>query len=209
MYVPEHFREDDPQRIRALLRDYSFGVLVTVAEGAPFASHLPFIYEPDRGTRGMLSGHMARANPQWRHLVEAPSVLAMFEGPHTYVSPSWYSQFGVPTWNYAVAHVYGKPKVLDDTAQVGAIVERLTAIHEAGFAEPWKADLSEARTGRMLEFIVGFEIEVTAVEAKFKLSQNRSVEDRKRVIAKLEASDSQTDHAVAELMAAALKRGAK
>src|SRR5437870_7511814 len=98
MYIPEHFREDDPQRLEAFLRDYSFGALVTVVDGKPFASHLPFMFDAARGEKGMLTGHMARANPQWGHLAGASTVLAIFEGPHTYVSPAWYAHYGVPTW---------------------------------------------------------------------------------------------------------------
>src|SRR5688572_28495402 len=142
--MPEHFRIDDRERLGAFLRDYSFGALVTVDDGVPFANHLPFIYDSGLGPKGLLSGHMARANPQWRHLVKASSVLAIFEGPHTYISPSWYANPGVPTWNYAVVHVYGKPSVRDKAA-VANIVERLTTIHEAVNAEPWKADLTDTR----------------------------------------------------------------
>ena len=199
-YIPEHFRETDRERLHAFLRDYPFGALVTVADGVPFASHLPFIYEAHRGAHGTLCGHMARANPQWRHLANAERVLAIFEGPHTYISPSWYAHPGVPTWNYSVVHVYGRPTVLDDVDAVSRIIERLTTVNEARFSPPWQVDLAEPRTRRMLDFIVGFEIEVTSIEGKFKMSQNRPEEDRRRVIEQLGRSESQMDRAVAEMM---------
>lgn len=200
MYVPDAFREEDTQRLHAFIRDYSFGLLVTVEANAPFASHLPFIFDEKKGAKGMLIGHMARANPQWRHFENADRVLAIFQGPHTYISPAWYAHAGVPTWNYTAVHVYGRPRVLDNPASVAAIVERLTALHEARYAPPWQPDMRDERTQRMLEAIVGFEIEVSAIEGKFKLNQNRPAEDRKRVIARLRESDSENDRAVAELM---------
>ena len=206
MYTPQHFNVTDPRRLEAFIRDYSFGALVTVADGAPFASHLPFIFDAQRGPKGTLIAHMARANPQWKHLEGTADVLAIFEGPHTYVSPSWYANYGVPTWNYAVVHVYGKPKVLDDRAAVGSIVEKLTSINEARFKEPWTVDLADKRPERMLELIVGFEIEVERIEGKFKMSQNRPVEDRQRVIAKLSASESDVDREVAALMREVLEK---
>ena len=202
MYVPEHFREQDRARLAALIRDYAFGMLVTIDDGVPFANHLPFIYDPDRGGQGTLTAHMARANPQWRHLAADPRALAVFQGPHTYVSPTWYASAGVPTWNYAVAHVYGRATIIEDRERLGAIVTRLSAIYEAGAAQPWQPDLTEARTSRMLDFIVGFEIEISSIEGKFKMSQNRSAEDRQRVIGRLGESPREIDRAVAEVMAA-------
>jgi transcriptional regulator len=206
VYTPQHFNVEDPRRLEAFIRDYSFGALVTVADGVPFASHLPFIFDAGRGPKGTLLAHVARANPQWKQLEGATPVLAIFEGPHTYVSPSWYANYGVPTWNYAVVHVYGKPKVLDDKAAVASIVEKLTSIHEARFKEPWTVDLADKRPERMLELIVGFEIEVERIEGKFKMSQNRPVEDRERVIAKLSASESDVEREVAKLMRERLER---
>lgn len=205
-YLPRHFHEQDPQRLADFVRDHSFGALVTVADGAPFASHLPLIFDADCGPKGTLRGHMARANPQWGHFKDGSSVLTIFEGPHTYISPAWYAAGGVPTWNYTAVHVYGKPKLLDDKASVGAIVKRLTEIHEARFSPPWEADLTAPRIERVLEHIVGFEIEITSIEGKMKLSQNRTTEDRKRVIARLAASNSETDAAVAKLMSEVLER---
>src|SRR6266487_3531020 len=111
MYMPERFREDDLPTLHALMRDYSFATLVTQHEGVPFASHLPLMLAADEGPYGALFGHMAQANPQWRDFDASQDVLVIFQGPHTYVSPSWYEEdpTNVPTWNYAAVHAYGSP----------------------------------------------------------------------------------------------------
>jgi transcriptional regulator len=193
MYVPKHFGEDDAERLAMLIEENGFGVLVTVFAGRPFASHIPFIY--DRG-RNALLGHVARANPQWRHFPGGSEVMVLFQGPHAYISPSWYRSPGVPTWNYAVAHVYGSAQALEDPSRIKAIVERLTEKYEHDNKPPWVATYDP----RMLNAIVGIEVAINEVQAKFKLSQNRSATDRAAVIAKLEASGSESSLALAKLM---------
>lgn len=200
MYVPAHFREENPERISALIRDNAFGMLVTAPRGEPFVSHLPFLFESVPGTQGKLRGHMARANPHWQHLTSDAEVLVVFQGPHAYVSPSWYASPGVPTWNYAVAHLRGKPRLIEDEYELEALLERQTHAYEQHMPRPWKPDLAGERRTRLLGMIVGFEIEVTDIQAKFKLSQNRPAEDRSRVIAELNCSTIQTEVAVAKLM---------
>ena len=205
MYIPKHFREDDPDRLDALIRDYAFGLLVTHDGGVPFATHLPLLFDRGNGPKGTLTGHMARSNPQWRHLQKKEPVLAVFQGPHAYVSPAWYASPGVPTWNYAVVHMYGTPTVIEDPAALRAIVERLTSVHESRFPQPWQPDFTDEKTAPMLRMIVGFEIEVTEVQGKFKLSQNRSVEDQRLVIERLGEKESSLDAAVSRLMSANLR----
>lgn len=163
-------------------------------------SHLPLLLERHSGTHGKLIGHMARANPQWHDLAQGQKVLAVFQGPHAYVSPSWYATPGVPTWNYAVAHLYGIPRLIEDKALLESIVEKLTAVHEAKYPEPWQANFSGEKRIRLLGMIVGFEIEVTEIQGKFKLSQNRSGEDQQRVIEQLAHSSSSLDNEVSTLM---------
>ena len=200
MYIPEHFKETDVERLAALIERYSFGTLITAPGGVPFASHLPFLYEKSAGRFGKLIGHMARANPQWRHLTAADEVLAVFQGPHAYVSPSWYGTPGVPTWNYAVAHLYGRPRLVEDEAGIGTIVRRLTQVHESRFPIPWEPDLTGERGSKLLNMIVGFEIEVTDLQGKFKLGQNRPVEVQRRVSQQLSRSPDPLDVEVAKLM---------
>lgn len=202
MYLPEHFRETDPDRIAALIDAHPFGTLVTAPDGAPFVSHLPFLLERTPGSPGRLLGHMARANPQWEHLAADGKVLAVFQGPHAYVSPSWYASPGVPTWNYAAVHVRGKARLIEAEPELEALVTQLTRVHESRMPVPWKPDLAGERRAKLLGMIVGFEIEITDIQAKFKLSQNRPAEDRQRVIQALRESGSQVEAALVALMSA-------
>ncbi|MEO8467362.1 MAG: FMN-binding negative transcriptional regulator [Gammaproteobacteria bacterium] len=196
MYVPQHFAENDPTTLAAFIDAHSFGTLVTSVDGVPFASHVPFIY--DRAA-GLLHCHLARANPQWRHFESSAEALAIFAGPHSYVSPTWYTDAGVPTWNYAVAHVYGSGRIVDDADATGRHVEALAAKFEQGRASPWVPNYDRRR----LAGIVGVELRVRAIEGKFKLSQNRSAADRAGVVTQLRASGTDNDAALAALMVAA------
>ncbi len=144
MYIPSHFRESDERVLAEFIDAYSFGTLVTVEGALPFASHLPFLHDREGRT---LHAHVARGNPQWQHIAANADVLVMFQGPHGYVSPTWYAEPGVPTWNYTAVHVYGRARVLDDAAATGRHVEKLAARFERGSAAPWVPDY-DARTPR-------------------------------------------------------------
>lgn len=194
MYIPSHFRESDERVLAEFIDAYAFGTLVTIERGLPFASHLPFLY--DREGRA-LHAHVARGNPQWQHITNSPDVLVMFQGPHGYVSPTWYVEPGVPTWNYTAVHVYGRARVLDDAAATARHVEKLAARFERGSEAPWVADYD----ARRLSGIVAIEIGIGQIEGKFKLSQNRSAEDRARVAARLEACGTDESMALATLVA--------
>lgn len=200
MYVPEHFKEENPQRVSALIRENAFGMLVTAPHGQPFVSHLPFLFEHAVGMRGKLRGHMARANPHWEHLATGAEVLVVFQGPHAYVSPSWYASPGVPTWNYAVVHLRGKPRLIETEAELEVLLEKQTHEHEHHRTAPWIPDLVGERRTRLLGMVVGFEIDITDIQAKFKLSQNRPAQDRVRIIAELSNSMNQAEVSVAKLM---------
>jgi transcriptional regulator len=200
MYLPEHFKEESPERIKALIQENAFGMLVSAPQGQPFVSHLPFLFEPSSGAQGKLFGHMARANMHWEHLASGEEVLVVFQGAHAYVSPSWYATPGVPTWNYAVVHLRGKPRIMGSEAELEALLERQTHVYEQKQPSPWKPDLAGERRTKLLGLIVGFEIEITDIQAKFKLSQNRSAEDRMRVVAELENSGNPMEASVAKLM---------
>ena len=193
MYVPKHFNENDAEKLTALIDEHAFGVLVTVSEDRPFATHLPFLYERKAN---VLLGHVARANPQWRHFSNGADVMVLFQGPHAYISPSWYLAPGVPTWNYAVAHVYGSAQAVDDPSRIKDIVERLTEKYERNNQPPWVPAYDQG----LLLAIVGIEIRIKEVQEKFKLGQNRSAADRAGVVSKLEATGSESDSALARLM---------
>lgn len=200
MYLPEQFKETSPERIAALIESHSFGMLVTAPEGAPFVSHLPFIFDRFAGSKGKLFCHMARANPQWQHLSTAGEALVVFQGPHAYVSPSWYSSPGVPTWNYAVVHLRGKPRIIESESELESLLERLTHVYESNMPNPWNTELAGERRAKLLNAIMGIEIEVMGIQAKFKISQNRPLEDQRSVIEQLAHSGNQVDAAMANLM---------
>jgi len=199
MYIPKAFREDDMSTLHTFIEVNSFATLVTQHEGLPFATHLPFLLDSERGSNGTLLAHMARANPQWHDLASAQEVLVIFQGPHAYISPSWYEiELSVPTWNYAVVHAYGLPRLIEDQEELYNLLKILIQTHEAQFENPWPFQLSDDYLQKMMRGIVGFEIEITRLEGKFKLSQNRTETERKNVIAALQESTDTL--AVAELM---------
>ena len=191
MYLPKPFKVDDRAALTAFMGRYGFAVLVTPGEdGAPSASHLPLLYRPEGGpiggTPGTLVGHMARANPQWRRFDGRREALAIFQGPHAYISPAWYGEHpSVPTWNYAAVHATGTPRVIEEREALWQLLRETVAFHEAGREAPWPLDLPEDYQERMIGGIVGFEMPISRLEGKFKLSQNRSPEDRRRVMAAL------------------------
>ncbi|HTR96248.1 MAG TPA: FMN-binding negative transcriptional regulator [Trebonia sp.] len=190
MYIPAHFAPDEAT-VDELLRNHGAADLVTVTAEGLMATFLPFIYEPSAGTRGALHGHLARNNAQWKHepLTEA---LVIVRGPDAYITPGWYAsktEHGrvVPTWNYVTAHVYGRFAVHDDPVWTENLVRRLTAKHEAYRKDDaWSVDdAPRAFIEGQLRAIVGVELEITRIEAKAKLSQNRPEADIEGVIAGL------------------------
>jgi transcriptional regulator len=199
MYLPSYFEETDRETLYGVIRENNFGLLVTAADGAPFATHLPFLLEGDR-----LVAHMARANPQWRSFEQGTEALCVFQGPHAYVSPRWYAGARlVPTWNYVAVHVHGVPRIVSDAAAVHDQQARLVAAHEAGAAKPWTMDgLPESYVAGQLRAIVAFELPIDRVEGKFKLNQNRTAADRAGVIAALAESPYDGDRQMSALMAA-------
>ena len=188
MYVPKAFEVTDLATLHAFIEANSFATLVTSVEGEPVATRLPLILDSEAGPRGTLIGHMARANPHWTSFDGKFASLAIFDGPHAYISPRWYvTSPAVPTWNYATVHVYGVPRVIDDSNKVEEIVERLVTIYEASLEKPWStAEVPRDFKAKLLKAIVGFEMSVDRIEGKFKFGQNRPVEDQAATISELE-----------------------
>lgn len=202
MYIPKHFREDDLVVLQKVMRDYSFATLVSTREdGVPIATHLPFVYEPEPAPYGTLKAHMALGNPHWRVFQEERDSLVIFQGPHTYISPSWYEvELSVPTWNYATVHAYGRPRIITDHAELYEHLKTLIATHEAQFPNPWPFQLPADYVEKMMKGVVGFALEITRLEGKFKMSQNRSPNEQKRVIEELSSSADSTTCEVAAVM---------
>jgi transcriptional regulator len=200
MYTPRAFVVQDPATLQELIHRYSFATLVTAADGLPTATHLPLLLEA-RGEQGTLVGHVARANPQWRAFDGHTEALAIFSGPHGYVSPSLYAtQPSVPTWDYMVAHVYGAPCVVEDEETLRRLVLGLVERFESGRPHPFEPAYPEDWLRNMMRGIVAFEMPIMRIEGSFKLSQNRTETDRASVAAAFSASESSEERAVAEAM---------
>ncbi|MGE5767995.1 MAG: FMN-binding negative transcriptional regulator [Bacteroidota bacterium] len=211
MYVPEAFRLTDRARMAEVMRAFDFALLVTAPDGHAQASHLPFLYEPDEGPEGTLYAHMARANPQWRDFAalagSGGEALAVFQGPHSYISPTWYAteQPTVPTWNYVAVHAYGLPQVIEEPAAARALIERLAAVQEAGLTPQWTtAGLTDTFMNGMLRGLVAFRIPVARLEAKAKLSQNKTAGQLAAATAVLEAAEAPLARETGTWMRAAL-----
>ena len=200
MYSPGPFQIKDPEILNAFMREHSFASIVTHDGAVPHATHMPVLLDPARGPQGTLVSHMARANPQWRHFADGKEVLVIFTGPHAYVSPAWYATTpAVPTWNYTAVHAYGRPRLVSDPEQFAAMLHDLVEFYESPRQDRWSGEMPVEFRDRLMQGIVGVEIEITRLEGKFKLSQNRP-EDAPGVMTALAASDYQTEREVARLM---------
>jgi transcriptional regulator len=200
MYVPTTFAETDVAKLHEFIEQNSFGILVTLEAGEPFASHLPFLLDWNVGPHGTLIGHMARANPQWS-AAEGQEVLAIFSGPHVYVTPTWYDAVEVvPTWNYIAVHVYGRLTLIQDPPALLDIVRSTVQLYEATFPKPWELDAPVDFVEKLLRQIIGFRIEISRIEGKWKLSQNHPVERRQRVIRELNHRDDENSQTIAAEM---------
>lgn len=183
MYIPTHFGEAKTEVLHDLITQHPFGTLVTHGSGGLDANHIPFDLDPGRGSMGVLSAHVARANPVWQEIRDGDEVLVIFRAGDAYISPNWYPSKHkfhrqVPTWNYRVVHAHGRITIKDDERFVRGVVARLTRTHEASQPTPWKmTDSSSDFIDTMLKAIVGVEIDITRLVGKLKLGQNKDVKD--------------------------------
>jgi transcriptional regulator len=195
MYTPAHFSVTDPASLHRILREHPLGILVTPTGSGMDANHIPFEFDPTHGEFGLLTGHVARANPLWQQCLEGADVLVVFRGSEGYISPNWYpgkheTHRLVPTWNYEVVHAYGRLTVRDDEKFVRGVVARLTRTHEAQEAKPWKmGDSAPEFIAGMIKSIVGIEISISRLEGKAKLSQNREPRDVQGAVEALRQRD--------------------
>lgn len=212
MYQVAAFREDRIGVMQQLMREHPLATLVTAIDGRPDANHLPLLLDPEPAPRGRLLGHVARANPLWREAAGGLDVLAVFQGPQAYVTPSWYEtkrETGavVPTWNYAVVHARCHLTVHEDRDWLHDLVTRLTNTHEAGRLQPWAVDDAPADyIERMLKAIVGIELRIDMLEGKWKVSQNRPAADRAGVAEGLAAGRDDMQRQMAALVSAAVAK---
>lgn len=206
MYIPKHFDEPQVEVLHALMRARPLATLVTLSADGLDANHIPLLLSDQPAPLGTLRGHVARANVLWRDVVQDVEVLAVFQGPDAYISPSWYPTKlahgkAVPTWNYAVAHAYGSLRVVDDAAWLRAHLEALTRHHEAAMPEPWQvSDAPGDYLDKMMTAVVGLEISITRLLGKWKASQNQPAQNQSGVVAGLRARGDVPSLAMAELV---------
>jgi transcriptional regulator len=200
LYIPAAFNESDLSTLHDFIEQNSFGLLCSWHDGKPFASHLPFLLERGAAARGVLVGHMARANPQWRQAA-GQEVLAVFSGPHAYISPAWYEADDVvPTWNYVAVHAVGTLEVVDEPEALRTIVAAMVSHYESSRPQPWQLGGPSAYLDRMLRGIVGFRIEIAVLEGKWKLGQNHPWPRREKVVRALREQGGENAQAIADLM---------
>jgi len=202
VYVPSCFQERDPRVLQGVVQANGFGLLVSVENGLPHATHLPMLLDPDRGLHGTLFGHMARANSQWRSFDGASPALAVFLGPHAYVSPRWYrGPRNVPTFDYVAVHARGAPRVIENREAVRDLLGRTMSFYESRGPEPRRFDsIPVDYTEGLLASIVAFELPIARIEGARKLSQNKEPIDRARLAEGLHASGDAMAARVAELV---------
>lgn len=200
MYVPNSFREARIEPLQALIEKHPLGLLITHGASGLQATPVPFRLYPDEGEHGVLRAHLARANPHWRELADEAECLVMFQGPDAYVTPSWYpgkalSHRAVPTWNYIAVEVRGRARAVADPAWLRRQLEDLTRQHEGIRPQPWSlADAPADYIAAQLQAIVGIELPIAHIEGKWKLSQNRTADDRQGVISGLCDRDDPHGH---------------
>jgi transcriptional regulator len=200
MYLPKYYEVNDRAKLFDFMKSNSFAILFSHTGEEPMASHLPFIIDETGEEKGLILGHMAKANRQWRY-ADGQQVMVVFHGPHTYVSPTWYQEEdAVPTWNYTAVHATGTFKATEEPAVMEDMVARLTAQHEASQPQPWQMDFSTDYASQMMKRVVAFQIGITSIQGKWKLNQNQSDARRERVAAKLGSSEHEGDLQVAKLM---------
>lgn len=201
MYIPEYFAEKDLNAVAALIGEFGFATLVSQAEDRPLATHLPLELEVDETGRWSLFGHMARANPQWRNFAGGQQVLAIFMGPHAYISPSWYDHKNVPTWNYLAVHLYGKARLLEGEVLREKLKRLMQRYETSQAAQPLSFDeLPQPLIEKDLNSIAGFEITVEKIEAAAKLSQNRNEASYNRITERLKELDQYNARRIAAEM---------
>lgn len=196
MYIPKSFAQEDLPTLQQFMQANSFATLVTIEDGIPIATHLPFMLDTQTGANGTLIAHMARANSQWKAMFKDETVLVIFQGPHAYVSSSWYEEPNtIPTWNYTAVHAYGKPHVIHDVDELDAMVARLVNHHD-----PTLIDRYHHYPESKLKSIVGLTIEIERLEGKYKMSQNREVVDQEHVVDHLKQSRDSVEQSLAQMM---------
>ncbi|HYG02244.1 MAG TPA: FMN-binding negative transcriptional regulator [Chryseosolibacter sp.] len=197
MYIPPLYKNENENEINSFIEQNGFATLISHAAGKLLATHLPLMFSKDRKS---LYGHFAKANEQWKHIAENEEVLAIFNGPHAYISSSWYNHENVPTWNYIAVHVYGKPRIITGEELIASLRE-LTDKYETSSANPVSVTtMTPAYFEKELRGLVGFAIKVDRIEAAYKLSQNRDKINHENIVVELRKRNDAADMAIADEM---------
>ncbi|REK76890.1 FMN-binding negative transcriptional regulator [Paenibacillus paeoniae] len=197
MYIPSHFKIEDPEEVYAVIRENSFATLFSQHNGEPFASHLPLLLDQENK---YLYGHFARSNSQYKD-ISNQNVLTIFHGPHCYISPSWYeTEIAVPTWNYVTVHVYGEVILIDDEKELMNSLHEMTMKYEAPDSRYQFQDIDTDFIAGMSKGIQGFKIRMNKIEGKAKLSQNHSLQRQELVMKQLEQIKNGHESKIASLM---------
>lgn len=198
MYIPHQYKNENIAEVKEFLLKNSFGILVSQVEGNPWATHIPLELETTDDGEEVLVSHISKANPQWKHFGENDKVLCIFNGPHSYISSSWYKEEEVPTWNYIAVHVYGKIKILTEE-EVLASMHRLVDKYEQNSENPISLDNLSQKTLRQVKGVVGFQISIDSIQAAYKLSQGRK-DDHPNIISELGKSHNPLSKDIADRM---------
>ncbi|TKD62562.1 FMN-binding negative transcriptional regulator [Flavobacterium sp. ASW18X] len=198
MYIPHYYQNENIEEVKAFIQANSFGILIDQVEGKPWGTHIPLELETDNDGEAILVSHLAKANPQAKALVDGKEVLCIFNGPHHYISSSWYKEEEVPTWNYIAVHVYGNLKVLSEEETM-ASMHRLVEKYEQMAKNPIDLSKFSSKTLRQVKGTVGFKVKITDIQAAYKMSQTRS-EDHATIMSELKELDTAASKAVADKM---------
>lgn len=198
MYIPHYYKNENISEVKEFLKQNSFGILINTVDGKPWGTHIPLELDVDDGGKNILMGHIAKANPQWKDFENNPEVLCIFNGPHSYVSSSWYQEEEVPTWNYVAVHVYGKLKIIEGDILMDHL-KKLVDKYESDSKDPIRVENLSKNTMKQIRGVVGFQIEIDEIQAAYKLSQTRK-HDHKKIIEELEGKLDAGSKAIAQHM---------
>ena len=187
MYIPHYYKNEDLKEVKKFIKENSFGILINQVDGKPWATHIPLELDSDEDGKDILVSHISKANPQWKEFEKQPNVLCVFNGPHSYISSSWYKEEEVPTWDYIAVHVYGELTILDEEAVMQSL-HKLVNKYEKASKNPISLYDMSPKTLRQVKGVVGFKIEITAIQAAYKLSQTRP-KDHAEIIKNLNEGD--------------------
>lgn len=199
MYIPDLYKNENEDEIKKFLQENSFGILINPSHGKLCATHIPLELDKNDQGKDILQGHISKENPQWEGFETDMEVLAVFSGPHSYISSSWYDHENVPTWNYLAVHVYGKIKIIEGEAVIDSL-RKLVDKYEKNSEKPVRIEDLSKKTMMQARGIVGFEIEITDIQAMKKLSQNRDSKNYQNIISELEKIDTNQSTAIANEM---------